>query len=138
MLLKSTKDLGYLKAVHEHPICPVQFHKHMLSLCLNALGSPAFKQTLINIESQGNIQASTSTQIPEYLQSASMIWLVHLHHILDSEALEESQKLQVMHLFDTCILYWIECMALLGKLDNAVNMLKQIEVSLYVSACISL
>jgi hypothetical protein len=109
----------------------------MLSLCLDALDSAAFKQNFVNIAKQDSIQVTTIEKIPKYLQSASMIWLVHLYCILDSEALEESYNAQVMHLFDTHILYWIECMALLGKLDDAVNMLQQTEVSLYVSACIS-
>jgi hypothetical protein len=67
-----------------------------------------------------------------------MLWLVHLYCILDSEALVELQNAQVMHFFDTKILYWIQCIALFGKLEEAVDMLKQIEVSLHVSTYISL
>jgi hypothetical protein len=138
MLLENIQDLGYLKAVQEHPTCSVQFHRYMLALCFDALDSAAFKQNLANIAKQDSIRVATFEKIPKYFQSASMIWLVHLYRILDSEALEESQNAQVMHLFDTQILYWIKCMALLGKLEDAVDMLKQIEVSLHVRTYISL
>ena len=132
MLLESKEDLGYLTAVQKLPAHPVQFHQYMLSRCFDAFESAAFKQNIREIEEQDSIQVTS------FVRSASIIWLVHLNYILDSEALEESLNSQVMDLFDKHILHWIECMALLWKSYNAVDMLKQIEVSQYVSNCISL
>jgi hypothetical protein len=132
MLLESVQDLSYLIAGHEHPI---QLHQDGLSWCFRTFERAAFKQNLSGIEKQ---EVTHFEKIPKALQSASVMWLVHLYSILDYKALEEPQNSQVMNFFDTHILYWIECMALLRKLDDAVNTLKQIERSLYVGACISL
>jgi hypothetical protein len=135
--MESIEDLGYLTAVQKLPAHPVQFHQYMLSLCFRAF-SADFQKNLRGLEEQDSIQRTSYKKIPKYLQSASIIWLVHLNYILDSEALEESQISQVMDLFEKHILHWIECMAVLWKLYNAVDMLKQIEVSRYVSICILL
>jgi hypothetical protein len=39
-----------------------------------------------------------------------------------------------MTVFDAHILHWIECMALLGKLGDAVHLLRKIQLSAMVSS----
>ena len=70
--------------------------------------------------------------ISSHIQYYAAFWLVHLEYVLKNQNLEEADNLYVINFFDTHTLHWIECMALLGKLKDAVYLLRQIELSLTV------
>jgi hypothetical protein len=108
-----------------------QAHHTMLELCLGVFDS-SFKWNICELHSDDaclqDINLSPS-KIPEALQYSCTSWLVHLDHVLESGELGESGELQVLNVFDKHILHWIECMAVLGKLEDAVHLLRRIEIS---------
>jgi hypothetical protein len=117
-----------------HYISEIEAHHFMMGLCLNVLGSsPVLKRDICDIgQNNGHISSispSSLEKISKDLEYSSIYWLVHLGHILDSEDLKESEVSQVLSFFDTDVLHWIECMALLGKLKDASHSLRQIELS---------
>jgi hypothetical protein len=57
---------------------------------------------------------------------------VHLDHILNYQGLDEPDESKVLNFFDKHILHRTECMALLGKLEKAISLLRQIELSPHV------
>jgi hypothetical protein len=112
-----------------HYIPEIKAHHYMMGLCLAVLDSaPAFKQDI----PVSMISSSPLENIPRDLAYSCIYWLVHLREILASEPLGGAEDLQVMAFFDRHVLYWIECMALLGKLEDAVQLLQQIELSAHV------
>jgi hypothetical protein len=121
----------------EHTIPRLETHYFMLQLCLDVIQtSQALKQDICNLGNSvhvSTIDPASLESIPSDLKYSCLYWLVHLEHILTLENLKESVASQVMTVFDTHILHWIECMALLGKLGDAVHLLRKIELSAKVS-----
>jgi hypothetical protein len=123
-------------SIHHMP--EVDAHYLLMGLCLEVLdSSPILKRDICNI-SKTDIHVSTISPspfetIPTDLVYACTYWLVHLQQILDSEPLDEGKDKQVMVFFDRHVLYWTECMALLGKLEDAVQLLRRIELAPNVS-----
>jgi hypothetical protein len=121
----------------EHTIPELEAHYFMLQLCLDVIQtSQALKQDICNLSNSvhvSTIDPASLESIPSDLKYSCLYWLVHLEHILTLENLKESVASQVMTVFDTHILHWIECMALLGKLGDAVHLLRKIELSARVS-----
>jgi hypothetical protein len=122
----------------KHNIPKVEAHYFMLKLCSNIIEtSPALKQNICNLGNSvhlSKVDPTSLESIPGELKYSCLYWLVHLEHILTLENLKESVASQVMTVFDTHILHWIECMALLGKLGDAVHLLRKIELSAKVSS----
>jgi hypothetical protein len=121
---------------HHIPQCSV--HHLIMGLCLNVFETnPAFKQDICNIGKHNvhisSINASSLQSITKELEYSCIYWLRHLGHILDSEELQDAEHSQVMKFFDLHLLHWIECMALLRKLEDAVQLLRQLELSHRVS-----
>jgi hypothetical protein len=121
-----------------HYISEINAHRHMLWWCLTVLdSSPVFKQDICNISNAGihvsTISPSPLETIPKDVAYSCIYWLVHLQQILDSGPLDEREDSQVMAIFDRHILHWIECMSLLEKLEDAVQLLRQIKLSPNVS-----
>jgi hypothetical protein len=124
----------------EYHIREVDAHHAMLRQCLDVLdSSPALKQNICNINKNdvhiSTISPSPLETIPQELQYSAIYWLVHLDYILNFKDLMEPEAMQVLNFFDTHILHWIECMALLGRLGDSVHLLRQIELSQEVSLC---
>jgi hypothetical protein len=121
----------------EHNVPRIEAHYFMLKLCLDIVeNSPALKQNICNLGNSvhlSKINPASIESIPDDLKYSCLYWLVHLEHILTWENLKESVALQVMTVFNAHILHWIECMALLGKLGDAVHLLRKIEMSVLVS-----
>jgi hypothetical protein len=115
-----------------HHILETQAHYYMLRLCLNIFDS-TLKRNICELHSNNvclqDIHPSPSSMIPKALQYACTSWLVHLDCILEFQELDESQ---VLNFFNTNVLHWIECMALLGKLEDATHLLYRIELSFKV------
>jgi hypothetical protein len=113
-------------------ISETQAHHAMLKLCLGVFDS-SLKWNICELHSNKvclqDINPSPSSKIPEALQYSCTSWLVHLDHVLESGELGRSDESQVLNIFDKHILHWVECMALLGKLEDAVHLLQRIEVS---------
>jgi hypothetical protein len=112
----------------------IDAHRHMMNLCLDVLdSSPALKQDICNIGKPmihlSTISPSPFETIPKDLAYSCTYWLAHLQCILDLQPLEQAEASQVMGFFDRHILHWIECVALLGRLEESVHLLRQIEVS---------
>jgi hypothetical protein len=109
-----------------------QAHHAMLELCLGVFDS-SLKWNICKLHSNNvclqDINPSPSSRISEALQYSCTAWLVHLDYVLESRELGESEESQVLNVFNKHILHWIECMALLGKLEDAVHLLRRIEVS---------
>jgi hypothetical protein len=121
----------------QHNIPEVEGHHFMLELCLDIFNSSTvLKQDICNLGQSvhiSEIDPASLESIPSDLKYACLHWMVHLEHILTGENLKESVSSQVMVVFDTYILHWIECMAVLGKLGDAVHLLRKIELSAMVS-----
>jgi hypothetical protein len=121
-----------------HYIPEIKAHHCMMGLCLTVLDtSPAFKQDICNI-SKATIHVSTISPspqetIPKDIAYSCIYCLVHLQQILDYEPLDKAENAKVIAFFDRHVLYWIECLALLEKLEDAVQLLRQIELSTNVS-----
>jgi hypothetical protein len=122
----------------EHTIPRLEAHYFMLQLCLDVIQtSQALKQDICNLGNSvhvSTIDPASLESIPSDLKDSCLYWLVYLEHILTLENLKESVASQVMTVFDTHILHWIECMALLRKLGDAVHLLRKIELSAMVSS----
>jgi hypothetical protein len=120
----------------EHTIPELEAHYFMLQLCLDVIQtSQALKQDICNLGNSvhvSKIDPASLESIPSDLKYSCLYWLVHLEHILTLKNLKESVASQVMTVFDTNILHWIECMALLGKLGDAVHLLRKVEMSVQV------
>jgi hypothetical protein len=124
----------------KYHIHEVDAHHIMLGLCLDVLdSSPALKQDICDIRKNkvhiSRISHSSLESIPKDLEYSSIYWLVHLDQVLNSEDGKEQDMTQVLNFFNTRILHWIECMALLGRLGDSVRLLRQIELSQNVSPC---
>jgi hypothetical protein len=122
----------------EHNIPEIEGHHFMLGLCLDVFkSSQALRQNICNLGKSVHVLKvgpASLESISGDLKYSCLYWLVHLEHILNWENLKESEASQVMTFFDTYILYWIECMALLGKLGDAVHLLRKIELAATVSS----
>jgi hypothetical protein len=122
----------------EHNIPEIEGHHFMLKLCLDILNSsPVLKQNICNLGQSvhvSKIDPASLESIPGDLKYACLHWMVHLEYIITRENLKESVSLLVMTFFDIHILHWIECMALLGKLGDAVHLLQKIELSAMASS----
>jgi hypothetical protein len=124
----------------EYHIHEVDAHYIMLGLCLDVLdSSPALKQDICDIRKNtvhiSKISHSSLESISKALEYSSIYWLVHLNQVLKSKDGKEQDITQVLNFFNTRILHWIECMALLGRLGDSVRLLRQIELSQNVSPC---
>jgi hypothetical protein len=123
----------------EHNILEIEAHHFMLGLCLDVVkSSQALKQNICNLDKSvhlSKINPASIESIPGDLKYSCLFWLVHLEYILNLGHLKETVAALVMMFFDTKILHWIECMALLGKLGDAVHLLRKIELSAMVSSC---
>ena len=121
-------------------ISETEAHHAMLGLCLDVFDS-SLKWNICELSSNNSclqdINPSPSAKIPEALQYSCISWLVHLEHVLESGKLCESDESQVLNVFNKHVLHWIECMALLGKLEDAVKSLQHMELSPNVS-CVQL
>jgi hypothetical protein len=122
----------------KHNIPEIEGHHFMLGLCLDVFkSSPALKQDILSLGKSvhvSEVDPASLESIPGDLKYSCLCWLRHLEHILNSKNLKETEASQVMTFFDTHVLYWIECMALLGKLGDAVHLLRKIELSAMVSS----
>jgi hypothetical protein len=113
-----------------HHLSEIELHGYMLGLCLQTFNSLFPSDGREPLSKAGQ---ATAVDIPEHLQYSCTSWLVHLAYITGSQQLQDSQESAVLHIFDKHILHWIECMALWGKLDNAVTSLRRLELSTHVS-----
>jgi hypothetical protein len=115
-----------------HHIPETQAHQDMLVLCLDIL-QLMLKENISKLSSNDvslqDIDPSPSLNIPEALQYSCTSWLVHLGCVLEAQKLSSLDESQVLHFFDKHVLHWIECMALLGKLEDAMYALYRIELS---------
>jgi hypothetical protein len=121
-----------------HYISRLSVHHLMMGLCLDVFQkNPAFKQDVCNIGKNdvhiSSISATSLESITKELEYSCINWLRHLGHILHSKELQDSEHSRVIQFFDLHLLHWIECMALLRKLEDAVHLLQQLELSSRVS-----
>jgi hypothetical protein len=112
----------------DHHLSEIELHGDMLKLCLQTFDS-VFPQ----VGREPVSKAGQTADIPEHLEYSCTSWLVHLEQIISHQQLQDSQESAVLHFFDKHTLHWIECMALLRKLDNAVTALRWLELSTNVS-----
>jgi hypothetical protein len=115
-----------------HHIPETQAHQDMLGLCLDIF-QLMLKENICKLSSNDvslqDIDLSPSLNIPEALQYSCTSWIVHLGCVLEAQKLSSLDESQVLHFFDKHVLHWIECMALLGKLEDAMYALYRIELS---------
>lgn len=111
---------------HDHHLSTQQSHQFLAYQCLKLLAHLLSKDIcqLRHKNEQGS-QADTKKYISEALEYACINWITHY---LESEDLTVLEKL-IDIFFQQLALHWVECMALIGKLDIAVSMLQKLEFS---------
>jgi hypothetical protein len=111
----------------------VQESHHLLArCCLELMERTLTVNNICDIVSKdtprSDISPSTIQKaIPFTLEYACTSWLFHVMEL--NAELVRSLEDSIIAFFDHCILRWIECMAWLGRLEDAVTLLRALEVS---------
>lgn len=106
-------------------------HQFLSERCLEVMTVYLAKDNVCELESK-DIQRSSIAEeiiakfIPLALYYTFAGWISHLTEL----SKDQIQRLQpkLLWFFDTHILRWVECMALLGKLEDAVRLLRGLEL----------
>jgi len=113
-------------------IDPTIHHREILLSCLNVMKG-GLKKNICNLDNHTplskieDLPAQRATYIGDALGYACCFWTNHLVKVSSSgPGVEEVQK-GINEFFTTCLLFWIEVLSLMGKLDMGVYALNNIE-----------
>jgi len=111
---------------------PAVHHTEILLSCLRLMGE-RLKRNICNLDDYavlskiGDLPTHQQDQIGDALEYACRFWAKHLLRVpISSPHTEEVQRV-VERFFKTHLLYWIEVLALMGKLDAGVYAMNDVE-----------
>jgi len=117
---------------HQFFIDPLIHHREVLLSCLNLL-SERLKRNIGGLDNYAildevkDLPDQQKDNIGDALEYACCFWTKHLLGIPGSSlGVEEVQK-AIDKFFPTCFLFWIEALVLMGKLDNGIHALNDIQ-----------
>jgi hypothetical protein len=107
-------------------------HHLLASCCLQFMEKSLIVDNICGIDSKDTPRSSIEhsaiqNSISSTLEYACASWLSHVMEL--SAELVRALEDHIIAFFDHCILRWIECMAWLGRLGDAVTSLRALEVS---------
>ena len=110
-----------------------QCHWLMLRCCLKVMQAELIKDNICNLDHKDISQDSVAKEkisgiISPALTYACTSWLSHLLELKQEQLADPEVRNLLIGIFDQYILRWIECMSLLGRLDDAVKLLRRMEL----------
>jgi len=108
------------------------YHREILLLCLNTM-KEGLKKNICNLDnhtplsSVGDLSACRAAYIGDALKYACCFWTAHLTRTTGNSLEVEEVVKDINEFFTTSLLFWIEVLILVGKLDIALYALNDIQ-----------
>jgi len=119
---------------------PPTYHREILLSCLNVM-KRGLKKNICNLDSHtsfskvDDLPAHRKAHIGDALEYACCFWTTHLAKTASSGASVGEVKKEIDEFFTTQLLFWIEVLSLMGKLERGVYALNEIEQWYILVSC---
>ena len=119
---------------------PPTYHREILLSCLDVM-KRGLKKNICNLDSHtsfskvDDLPAHRKAHIGDALEYACCFWTTHLAKTASSGASVGEVKKEIDEFFTTQLLFWIEVLSLMGKLERGVYALNEIEQWYILVSC---